>query len=74
MPGVGKNPVWIQLSSSSNKFVLTGGEAKEDTGAHQGIEFSTPKTHVKYLLSLWYKDIVEYLLNLRFPPHYDKTK
>ena len=53
---------------------MTGGEAQEDTGAHQGIESSTQKTHVKYLLSSWYQDIVEYLLTLRCPLHYDKTK
>lgn len=29
---------------------------------------------MKYLLSPWYKEIVEYLLNLRCPPSYDKAK
>ena len=55
-------------------FSMTGGEAQEDTCVHQGIESSTQKTHVKYLLSSWYKYIVEYLLTLRCPPNYDKTK
>ena len=36
-------------------FSMTGGEAQEDTCAPQGIE---KNTHVKYLLSSWYKDIV----------------
>ena len=30
---------------------MTGGEAQEDTSAHQGRESSTQKMHVKYLLS-----------------------
>ena len=38
---------------------MTGGEAQEDTGSHQGIEPFRQKTHVKYLLSLGYKYIVE---------------
>ena len=50
------------------------GEAQEGTSAHQEIESSTQKTHVKYLLSPWYKDIVEYLLSLRCPPNYDRAK
>ena len=52
----------------------TRGEAHEGTGSHQGIESSMQKTHVKYLLSPWYKDIVEYILSLRCPPNYDKAK
>lgn len=53
---------------------MTGGEAQEDTIEHQGIESSTPKTHVKYLLSLRYKYVVEYISTLRFPPNYDKAE
>ena len=53
---------------------MTGGEAQEDTGAHQGIESSIQKTLVNYLLSLWYKDIVEYPFTLRSPSNYETTK
>lgn len=49
-------------------------EESEKIDEHCGIETTTQKTHMKYLLSPWYKEIVEYLLTLRCPPSYDKTK
>ena len=53
---------------------MGGGETLENTELQQGVEPSMQKKHVKYLLSLWYKDIVEYILTLRCPPNYDKAK
>ena len=51
---------------------MGGGEVPEGTEVQPGVETTTQKTHMKYLLSTWYKDVVEYLLTLRFPPNFDK--
>ena len=40
----------------------------------QGVEKATQKTHMRYLISSWYKEIVEYLLTLSCPPRCDKAK
>ena len=46
-------------------------EKKEEP---QGVEIASQKTHMKYLISPWYKEIVEYLLTLSCPPCCDNTK
>ena len=56
-----------------NFSIIAGVESKE-LEERQGIGVATPETHLKYLTSLWYKEIVEYLLTLSCPPSCDKDK
>ena len=49
----------------------------EDTGAReeaQRIEIASQKVHMKYLISPWYKELVEYLLTLSCPSSCEKNK
>lgn len=55
-------------------FSIIAGEESEEKEERQGIGVATPETHLKYLTSPWYKEIVEYLLTLSCPPSCDKTK
>ena len=57
----------INLSMIANE----DSDKKEE---QQGVEIATQKTHMKYLISQWYKEIMEYLLTLSFPPSCDKAK
>ena len=56
-----------------NLSIIAGVES-EELEERQGIGVATPKTHMKYLTSQWYKEIVEYLLTLSCPPRCDKAK
>ena len=55
-------------------FSMVANEEPGRADEQHRIETATQKTHMKYLLSKWYKEIVEYLLTLRCPPSCDKTK
>ena len=57
----------INLSMNAN-------EESEREEEQQGLEMATQRVHMKYLTSSWYKEIVEYLLTLSFPPSCDKEK
>ena len=56
------------------KLSMVANEEPGRANEQRGIETATQKTHMKYLLSAWYKEIVEYLLNLRCPPSFNKSK
>ena len=49
-------------------------EVLEGIGKQPSIETTIQNTHMKYLISAWDKEIVEYLLTLRCPLSCDKTK
>ena len=53
---------------------IIASEISEEKEERQGIGVDTPETHIKYLTSHWYKEIVEYLLTLSFHPSCDKAK
>ena len=55
-----------------NLSIIAGEESEEKEERH-GIGVATPETHIKYLTSQWYKEIVEYLLTLSCPPCCDKA-
>ena len=43
-----------------NLFTIASGES-ENEKEQQGLDVASQKTHIKYLTSPWYKEIVEYL-------------
>ena len=55
-------------------FSMIANEESEKGEEQQGLEMVTQKIHIKYLTSLRYKEIVEYLLTLSCPPSCDKPK
>ena len=55
-------------------FSIIASEESEEKEERQGVEVTTPETHIKYLTNQWYKEIIEYLLTLSCPPRCDKAK
>ena len=53
---------------------MMANEESERKEEPQGVEIASQKTHMKYLISPWYKEIVEYLLTLSCPPSCEKDK
>ena len=53
---------------------MIANEESEKGEEQHGLEMGTQKIHIKYLTSPWYKEIVEYLLTLSYPPSCDKSK
>ena len=53
---------------------MLSSEEFESEMEQKGLEVASHKTHIKYLTSPWYKEIVEYLLTLSCPPSCDKAK